>query len=105
MREVIYLKEFNGILKMKKERVGTRSEGPEYYLKLFKPNEFGQKELQIRKTGLLWEKDPILHNFIDKNVHIIGESVISKHVKFDGTIKSEGIVYKEIKKKETPQRI
>ena len=97
MKEVIYFKEFNGILKMKMERVGSLSEGPEYYLKLFEPNEFGQKELYIRKTGLLWEKDPILHKFIDKNVHIIGESVISKHVKFDGTVKTEGIIYKEIK--------
>ncbi len=91
------MKEFNGILKMKIERVGTLSEGPEYYLKLYKPNEFGQKELPIRKTGLLWQNDPILHNFIDKNVQIIGESVIVKHVKFDGTIKTESIIYKEMK--------
>lgn len=34
--------------------VGTRSEGPDYYLKLDEPNEFGQRELFIRKEALLW---------------------------------------------------
>jgi len=35
MKGIIYLKEFNGILKMKMERVGTRFEGPEYYYYFF----------------------------------------------------------------------
>jgi hypothetical protein len=91
------LKEYKGKLKTKQAGVGTKSEGPEYYLELIEPNEFGQTELFIRKEGHLWESDPNLHPFIGKNVIIIGEPMITKHVKFEGTIKSEGIDYKEIK--------
>ena len=41
------MKEYKGKIISKMERVGTRSEGPEYFLKLDKPNKFGQLELPI----------------------------------------------------------
>lgn len=95
------MKEFNGILKMKIEREGSRSEGPAYYLELSKPNEFGQSELKITKTALLWQKESKLHNFINKKVNITGESVIVKHVKLYGATKSESITYYKIKEIES----
>ncbi len=91
------LKEYKGKLIAHQSNVGTLSEGPDYYLELFEPNEFGQTELFIRKEGHLWEQDPKLHPFIGKKVVIIGEPIITKQVKFEGTIKEEGIEYKVIK--------
>ena len=90
------MKEYRGTLTSRMERVGTRSEGPEYFLILDKPNDFGQLELAIRKNSLLWQKDPILNQFLGKQVIIKGEPAITNHVKFDGTVKSETIIYHEI---------
>ena len=94
------MKEYKGKLISKQAHVGTLSEGADYFLELSEPNEFGQTELFIRKKGHLWEQDPNLHPFIGKEVLIIGEPMVVKHVKFDKTSKSEGIDYKEIKKRE-----
>ena len=91
------IKTYSGLLIAKKERIGTRSEGPEYYLKLKEPNDFGQSEIAIRKEVQLWQEDPNLHQFLGQNVELKGEPIYSKHVKFEGTFKSEGIIYKEIK--------
>ena len=91
------LKEYKGILRTVQAGVGSLSEGPDYFLELTEPNDFGQTELFIRKEGHLWESDPNLHPFIGKNVIIMGEPIITKHVKIEGTEKSELIDYKEIK--------
>lgn len=91
------LKEYIGILISKKDRIGSLSEGPEYYIILDQPNDFGQKELFIRKEGHLWEEDPVLHKYLGTKVLLKGEPIFTKHVKFEDTIKSEGIIYKEIK--------
>lgn len=91
------LKTYVGIIKSKIERIGTRSEGLEYYIKLENPNEFGQTELLIRKKVHLWENDPVLQKYLGKKVLLIGEPVFVKHAKFEGTSKSESIIYKEIK--------
>ena len=91
------LKEYIGILISKKERIGTKSEGPEYYIDLEEPNDFGQTELAIRKEVHLWQEDPVLHKFIGQKVQLQGEPIYTKIVKFEGTIKSEGIIYKDIK--------
>ena len=92
------LKIYKGMLISKRDRIGTRSEGPEYYIKLEEPNEFGQIELSIRKKAHLWEEDPVLQRHVGNKVQLKGEPVFTKHVKFEGTIKSEGIIYKEIKR-------
>jgi len=91
------LKLYIGEILSKKSRIGTRSEGPEYFLKLEKPNEFGESELSIRKVVHLWQEDPVLQKCVEKRVELKGESIYTSHVKFEGTIKSEGIRYKEIK--------
>ena len=90
------MKEYKGKIILRMERAGTRSEGPEYFLKLDKPNNFGQLELPIRKKATLWQVDPNLHQFIEKQVVIKGEPVITKYVKLDETHKSERIIYHEI---------
>ncbi len=79
------------------DRIGSRSEGPEYFLKLSTPNEFGQLDLPIVKKVKSWEEDPNLHQFINKMVVISGESVKIKHTSLDGTKKAERIEYNEIK--------
>jgi len=91
------IKEFKGKVFSKIERIGSRSEGPEYFLKLLKPNELNQIDLPIRKNAGLWQEDPNLHQFLGKMVIITGESIRIKHVSSDGTLKSESIAYKEIK--------
>jgi len=48
------LKLYVGKILSKIERVGTKSEGPEYSIILDEPNEFGQIELFIRKEE--WQK-------------------------------------------------
>jgi hypothetical protein len=91
------LKKYFGVVTSKKCRIGTRSEAPEYSIELENPNEFGQRILSIRKEAHLWEVDPALEKCVGKKVEILGEPVYTKHVKFEGTIKSEGIIYKETK--------
>lgn len=90
------LKTYIGTIISKKSNVGTLSEGPDYYLKLEEPNEFGQIELFIRKEAQLWQEDPQLQPYVGKKVRLKGEPIYTKHVKFEGTSKSEGIIYKEI---------
>ena len=91
------LKTYIGTIVSKKEGIGTRSEGPEYYIELVEPNDLGQTELAIRKEVPLWQEDPILQPFVGQKVQLIGEPIYAKHVKFEATIKSEIIIYKEIK--------
>lgn len=88
---MVDIKEYNGILITKIAGKGTKSEGPDYFLELFEPNEFGQKELGVRKDAHLWEEDPKLHPFLNKTVVIKGEAIYVKHTTFDGTIKTEDI--------------
>jgi hypothetical protein len=90
------LKTYIGTITSKKERVGTKSEGPEYYIELDEPNDLGQSKLAIRKEVHLWQEDPLLHKYIGQKVKLNGEPIYTKYVKFEGTIKSEGIIYKEI---------
>ena len=91
------LKIYIGRILSKNERVGTMSEGPEYSIILDEPNEFDQTELFIRKEVHLWQEDPILKKCVGKRVELTGEPIYTKYVKFEGTVKSEGIIYKEIK--------
>jgi len=91
------LKLFYGIVFSKMSRIGTRSEDPEYFIKLEIPNEFCQAELPIRKEVHLWQDDPVLQKCIGKKVELKGEPIYTQYIKFEGTIKSEGIIYKEIK--------
>jgi len=58
---------------------GTRSEGPEYFIKPLDDYKNRWSEILVRKKTHLWEKDPELHKFLDKEVLIIGEIIETKH--------------------------
>jgi len=96
---MVELKEYKGKLISKVGGKGTKSEGPEYFLELSKPNDFGQTELGVRKNAHLWQEDSMLHPFLNKIVIITGEPVIIKRTNFDGTVKIESIDPKKIKEK------
>jgi len=64
------LETYIGRLFVKTERVGTRSEGPEYYLTL----EDGT-EIHVIKNANLWEKDPMLQGHVDRDVWISGNVI------------------------------
>jgi hypothetical protein len=68
-----------GTLLSRTERVGTRSEGPEYYLR----TDDGS-EIHVVKNALPWKKDKVLHKAVDREVWIPGALV-------DGEL-----VYKEV---------
>jgi hypothetical protein len=68
-----------GTLLSRNERVGTRSEGPEYYLR----TDDG-REIHVVKNALPWKKDKVLHKMVDREVWIPGALVDSE------------LVYKEI---------
>jgi hypothetical protein len=61
------------------EGKGTRSEGPTYFIKPMDDYKNRWSEVLVRKKSQLWEKDPILHKFLDKKVLIIGEILETLH--------------------------
>jgi hypothetical protein len=61
---------WKGRLVSRTERVGTKSEGPEYYLVL----EDG-REVHIVKNANLWEDDPRLHKMLEGEVWVSGALV------------------------------
>ncbi len=63
------LETYIGYLFSQTERIGTRSEGPEYYLRI------DGKEIHVIKNAELWEEDPILQKMIDRKVWISGNLV------------------------------
>ena len=58
---------------------GTRSEGPEYFIKPLDEYKDRWSEILVRKKTHLWEKDPELHKFLNKKVLIIGDIIETKH--------------------------
>ena len=69
-----------GVLFSRIERVGTKSEGPEYYLRMD-----DGVEIHILKKANLWQEDPALQEHIDKRVSVsgdlIGKEMFYKEVK------------------------
>ena len=57
---------------------GTRSEGPEYFIKPLDDYKDRWSEILVRKKTHMWEKDPELHEFLDKKVLILGEIIETK---------------------------
>ena len=72
-------KKFDGYLFSKLNAIGTRSEGPAYFLQ-----QFDYKEYPVIKKVPLWELDPKLHKYLDRKVTI------------QGKLTSSGIEYKSI---------
>ena len=70
--------EITGILSAKIARIGTLSEGPDYYIKPLDDYANRWSEILVRKKTHLWENDPGLHKFIDKKVEILGEIIETK---------------------------
>ena len=69
----------NGYLFSKLVNIGTRSEGPIYFLQ-----RFDYKEIIVVKQVNVWDDDPILHRFLNKKVTVEGE------------LAADGIVYSAI---------
>ena len=68
-----------GIIIAKIKGKGTRSEGPEYYIKPLDDYKNRWIEVLVRKKTQMWEEDPVLHNFLDKKVLIIWDIIETKH--------------------------
>ena len=67
--DVEKIESYIGYLFSRTERIGTRSEGPEYYLRI------DDKEIHVIKNANLWEEDPLLQKMIDRKVWISGNLV------------------------------
>ena len=70
--------EITGILCAKIVGVGTKSEGPEYYIKPLDDYLNRWSIILVRKKTHLWQNDPVLHKHIDKKVLILGEIIETK---------------------------
>jgi hypothetical protein len=66
---------FSGYLFAKLATIGTRSEGPSYWLQTLTETESHQidEAIAIRKNASAWEVDPVLHPFLNRKVAIIGQ--------------------------------
>ena len=62
------MKRFENYLFSKLENIGSKNEGPKYFLQLF-----DYKEIVVIKQVQLWQQDPKLHKFLNKKVTIGGE--------------------------------
>jgi hypothetical protein len=59
---------FDGYLFSKLALIGTKSEGPAYFLQ-----QWDYREIPVKKRSFPWMPDPELHRFLDKKVTIWGE--------------------------------
>ena len=72
------MNEIIGTLIVKREGEGTLSEGNDYYLKPLDDYKKRWDEIFVRKQTELWEDDPNLHKFINKQIKIYGEIIETK---------------------------
>lgn len=61
------LKEFHGFLFSKLDAIGSRSEGPAYFLQ-----QFNTTEIPVVKKAYRWQEDPVLQKHIATKVIIAG---------------------------------
>lgn len=59
---------FDGYLFRILDAIGTKAEGPSYYLQ-----EFDGKEVPVLKHAEPWQDDPSLHEYLGKKVTVTGE--------------------------------
>jgi hypothetical protein len=71
------MKELSGFLFSKLGRIGSRSEGPDYFLQQFDRSErpIVEKVIPIHKEVHLFEKDPVLEKYLAMEVTIRGRIV------------------------------
>ena len=72
------MSEIRGILFAIVKGKGTRSEGPEYFIKPLDDYKKRWSKVLVRKKTHLWQKDPVLHKFLDKKVLITGNIIETK---------------------------
>ena len=73
------MEKFDGYLFSKLHLIGSKSEGPAYFLQ-----QFDYKEIVVIKHANLWQEDPVLHKCLGKKVTV------------EGKMSSSGIVYEKI---------
>ena len=73
------MERFDGYMFSKLHLIGTKSEGPTYFLQ-----QFDYKDYKVIKHAQLWEEDPELHKFLARKVTI------------EGSMTLNGIVYEKI---------
>ena len=68
------MKDLEGFLFSKLGRIGSKSEGPDYFLQQFDRSErpVVEKVIPIRKEAHLFEEDPVLQKYIAMEVAIRG---------------------------------
>ena len=86
------MKEIKGILKTYQRGVGSLSEGPEYWIVPIDDYKNRWEEIIVRKKGMMWQKDPVLHPLIGKTVLIRGDIIETK-----STITVDYVEVEEIK--------
>ena len=67
--------EIRGNLFAETVAIGTKSEGPKYYLQPLDDYANRWSKILVRKKTLLWQNDPVLHKHLDKKVLILGEII------------------------------
>ena len=73
------MKEIKGRLKVLTNAEGSLSEGPEYWIEPIDDYKNRWDEVLVRKTVMMWEKDPVLHDFIGKMIVIQGDIIETKN--------------------------
>jgi len=73
----IYQGEITGKLISRQSGIGTKSEGPEYFIC---PTDKYEKwgEILIWTNVMLWMKDPVLHELVDEEITVQGEIIETK---------------------------
>lgn len=71
------VKELSGFLFSKLARIGSRSEGPDYFLQQFDRSEHPivEKVIAIHKEAEAWKPDPVLQKYLATEVAIRGRIV------------------------------
>ena len=70
--------EIRGILFAITVGKGSRSEGPKYFIKPLDDYKNRSSEILVRKKTHMWENDPELHKYLDKEVLISGDIIETK---------------------------
>lgn len=73
-KKAVELEHFEGYLCAKLQLLGSRSEGPQYFLQ-----DKEGKEIHVLKKVHLWEKDPALHACLGEQVTLLGRLRKEEH--------------------------
>jgi hypothetical protein len=71
------MENFEGYLFAKLFAIGSKSEGPEYFLQQWTDSQ-KNSDTQIKKKSNLWEEDPELHSLLGRKVSIEGKLNLEK---------------------------